>query len=81
MAYSEDACKAAAQAATPVALSLGGGGRPFVSANYGPSYRTNRGGPRGGFIPAETLVLNGTAGDNGTAHGPLNQPVLGLLVE
>ena len=27
--------------------------------------RMNRGGPRGGFIPAETLVINGTAGDNG----------------
>ena len=32
---------------------------------------TNRGVPRGGFIPAETLVLNG---DNGTAGGTLNQP-------
>ena len=35
--------------------------------------------PRGGFIPAETLVLNGTAGDNGTG-GTLHQPVLGFLV-
>ena len=35
--------------------------------------------PRWGFIPAETLVLNGTAGDNGTAGGILNQPVLGFL--
>ena len=30
------------------------------------SSRTNRGVPMGGFIPAENLVLNGTAGDNGT---------------
>ena len=31
--------------------------------------RTNRGGPRGGFVSAETLVQNGTAGavDNGTS--------------
>ena len=35
---------------------------------------------RGGFIPAETLVQNGTAGDNGTAGGILNQLVLGFLV-
>ena len=33
--------------------------------------------PRGSFIPVETLVQNGTAGDNGTA---LNQPVLGFVV-
>ena len=33
----------------------------------------------GGFIPAENLVQNGTAGDNGTAGGTLNQPVLGFL--
>ena len=32
---------------------------------------------RGGFIPAETLVQNGTAGDNDTASGTLNEPVLG----
>ena len=37
-------------------------------------------GPRGDFILAETLVQNGTAGNNGTAGGILNQPVLGLLV-
>ena len=43
-------------------------------------YRTNRGGPRAGFIPAETLVLNGTAGDNGTASATLTQPVLAFLV-
>ena len=36
--------------------------------------------PRGGFIPAETLVQNSTAGDNGTAGGTLSQPVLGFLV-
>ena len=34
----------------------------------------------GGFILAETLVLAGTAVDNGTAGGALNQPVLGFLV-
>ena len=27
--------------------------------------------PMGGFIPAETLVLVGTVGDNGTAGGTL----------
>ena len=36
--------------------------------------------PREGFIPAETLVQNGTAGDNGTAGGTLHLPVLGFLV-
>ena len=36
--------------------------------------------PRGGFIPAETLVHNGTAGDNGTAGGTLNQSVIGFLL-
>ena len=36
--------------------------------------------PRGGFIHAETLVLNGTAGDNSTAGGTLKQPVQGFLV-
>ena len=36
--------------------------------------------PMGGFIPAETLVQNGTAGDNGTAGGIKYQPVLGFLV-
>ena len=36
--------------------------------------------PRGGFIPAETPVQNGTAGTNGTAGGTLNQPVLWFLV-
>ena len=34
--------------------------------------------PMGGFIPAECLVQNGTAGENGTAGGTLNQPVLGF---
>ena len=38
------------------------------------------GAPMGGFISAETLVLNDTTGDNGTAGGTLNQPVLGFLV-
>ena len=33
-----------------------------------------------GFIPAETLVQNDTAGDNGTAGGTLNQSVIGFLV-
>ena len=42
--------------------------------------RTNRGGARRGFILAETLVQNATAGDNGTAGGTLIQPVLGFLV-
>ena len=37
--------------------------------------------PIGCFIPAESLVLTGTARDNGTARGTLNQPVLGLLDE
>ena len=32
------------------------------------------------FIPTETLVLNGTPGDNGTAGGTLNQAVLWFLV-
>ena len=36
--------------------------------------------PRGGFIPTETLVLAGTAGDNGTASRTINQPVLAFLV-
>ena len=36
--------------------------------------------PRGGFIPAETLVQNGTAGDTSTAGGTLSQPALGFLV-
>ena len=35
----------------------------------------------GGFIHVETLVLNGTAGDYGTAGGTLHQPVLGFLVD
>ena len=35
--------------------------------------------PRACFIPAETLVQNGTAGDNDTTGGTLNQPVLGFL--
>ena len=35
--------------------------------------------PMGGFIPAETLAQNVTAGDNGTAGRTLNQPVLGFL--
>ena len=43
-------------------------------------YRMNRGGPRAGFLLPESLVQNGTAGDNGTAGGTLNQPVLGFLV-
>ena len=34
--------------------------------------------PSGGFIPAEILVQNGTAGDDGTAGGTLYQPVLGF---
>ena len=42
--------------------------------------RTNRGVPRGGFIPAETLVQNGTAGDNGITGGTLAQSVLGFLI-
>ena len=33
-----------------------------------------------GFLRAETRVLNGTAGDNVTAGGTLNQKVLGFLV-
>ena len=36
--------------------------------------------PMGGFIPTETLVLAGTAGDNGTAGATLNQRVPGFLV-
>ena len=32
-----------------------------------------------GFILAETLVQNGTTGDNGNAGGTLNQPVPGFL--
>ena len=36
--------------------------------------------PSGGFTPAETLELNSTAGDYGTAGGTLSQPVLSLLV-
>ena len=35
-------------------------------------------GPRAGFILAETLVQNGTTGNNGTAGGTLNHPVLGF---
>ena len=42
--------------------------------------RTNRGEPRGGFIPAGTLLQNGTAGDNGTTGGTLTKTVLGFLV-
>ena len=37
-------------------------------------------GRAGGFIPAETLVHNAAAADNGSAEGTLNKPVLGLLV-
>ena len=33
-----------------------------------------------GFIPAETPVHNGIAGDNGTAGVTLNQPALDFLV-
>ena len=33
-----------------------------------------------GFIHPETLVLNGTTGDNDHAAGTVNQPVLGFLV-
>ena len=51
---------------------------PEMSENN--STFTDESRPRGCFIPAETLVLNGTAGDNGTASGTLNQPVLGFLV-
>ena len=36
--------------------------------------------PREGFIPAEILVHNSTAGDNGTAGGTVDQPVLDYLV-
>ena len=35
--------------------------------------------PRGGFIPAETLVQNGTAGDNGTGGGPLPPEIVSSL--
>ena len=42
--------------------------------------RTKRGGPRGGFNYAETLVQDGTVGDNGTTGGTLNQPILYVLV-
>ena len=35
--------------------------------------------PSGGFIPAETLVLAGATGDNGTAGGTLYQLVLDCL--
>ena len=42
--------------------------------------RMNRGRPMGGFIQAETLVLNGTAGGNGTGGGTLLQPILGFQV-
>ena len=31
-----------------------------------------------GFIPAETLAQNGTAGDKGTAGGTLNQEYNGF---
>ena len=41
---------------------------------------SNREGPRGGFIPAETIVQNATAGDNDTGDGTLNHSVLGFLV-
>ena len=34
----------------------------------------------GGIIPAENLVQNGTAGDQGTAGGTLNQAVLDFLL-
>ena len=34
--------------------------------------RMNRGGPRGGFIPAEILVQHGTGGGNGTGGGTLH---------
>ena len=34
----------------------------------------------GGFILAETQVLAGTAGLNGSAGGTLHQPVLGFLL-
>ena len=36
--------------------------------------------PRQDFIPAETLVMHGTAVDNGTVGGTLNLLVLGFLV-
>ena len=49
-----------------------------VKRNHG---RIAQGGPYArGIIPAETLVQNGTAGDNDTAGGTLNQQVLGFLV-
>ena len=36
--------------------------------------------PTGGFILAETLVMTGTAGKDGTAGGTLYPSVLGYLV-
>ena len=44
------------------------------------STSTDESRPRGDFIPAETLVQKGTAGEYGTTGGTLHQPVLGLLV-
>ena len=41
--------------------------------------RGGGGGPSGEFILAETLVHNGTAGDNGTAGVTVSLPVLGFL--
>ena len=35
------------------------------------TFLTDESRPRAGFIPAETLVHHGTAGDNGTAGGTL----------
>ena len=33
-----------------------------------------------GFIQAEIIILNGTAGGNGIAGGTLHQPALGVLL-
>ena len=45
-----------------------------------PHTLTDESRPIGGFIPAESLVQNGTTGGNGTAGGTLHQPVLGFLL-
>ena len=44
-----------------------------------PYLRLGESRPTGVFIPVETLGQNGTAGDNGTADGSLQQAVLGFL--
>ena len=48
--------------------------RPFVTCNQHYMF-TDESRPRAGFIPAETLVHNGTAGDSDTAGGTLTQIV------